>query len=70
LDREDVIKGVMQWKKFPSQGLISLSNTPTITDVWVPRWSNTFSTDLLPIETPPLLSGLPEDDKQNLAGEA
>lgn len=69
LDREDVIKGIMAWKKFPSQGLISLSNTPTITDVWVPRRSNPFSTDLLPLETPHLLSGLPEDDKKTLAGE-
>ncbi|CAF0716214.1 unnamed protein product [Brachionus calyciflorus] len=70
LEREDVIKGVMAWKKFPSQGLISLTNTPTITDVWVPRWSDPFGTDLLPTETPQLLSGLPEDDKKNLAGES
>ncbi|PIK57014.1 putative primary ciliary dyskinesia protein 1-like [Apostichopus japonicus] len=37
LDREEVIKGVMQWKKFPSQGLVSLANTPTLMNVWVPR---------------------------------
>lgn len=67
LDREDIIKGIMSWKKFPSQGLISLSNTPTLTDVWVPRWTNTlFSDDLMPLETPPLLAGLPSDDKENL----
>ena len=35
---QDVIKGVMAWKKFPSQGLVSLANTPTLTNVWVPRW--------------------------------
>lgn len=28
----------MGWKKFPSQGLTSLANTPTLTSVWVPRW--------------------------------
>ena len=56
----------MSWKKFPSQGLTSLSNTATLTDVWVPRWSNTFGTDILPTETPVLLSGLPQDDKENL----
>jgi hypothetical protein len=56
----------MSWKKFPSQGLISLSNTPTLTDVWVPRWSNVFGSDLMPVETPPLLAGLPADDKENL----
>jgi hypothetical protein len=56
----------MSWKKFPSQGLISLSNTPTLTDVWVPRWSNEFGIDILPIETPAILSGIPEDDKPNI----
>ena len=56
----------MTWKKFPSQGLTSLSNTATLTDVWVPRWSNTFGTDILPTDTPVLLTGLPEDDKKNL----
>lgn len=60
----------MTWKKFSSQGLLALSNTPTLTDVWVPRWSNTFSTDILPIETPPLLVGLPADDKENLIEES
>lgn len=59
----------MSWKKFPSQGLVSLSSTPTLTDVWVPRWSNTFGTDILPIETPALLTGLPADDKENLLDE-
>ena len=70
IDSKDVIKGIMSWKKFPSQGLISLSNTPTLTDVWVPRWSNAFGTDLMPDETPPLLAGLPEDDKENLLDES
>ena len=57
----------MIWKKFPSQGLVSLSNTPTLTDVWVPRWTNTaFGSDLIPFQTPDLLAGLPLDDKENL----
>ena len=56
----------MTWKKFPNQGLTSLANTPTLTDVWVPRWSTAFGTDLMPIDTPPLLAGLPADDKENL----
>ncbi|XP_071487627.1 cilia- and flagella-associated protein 221-like [Diadema antillarum] len=66
LDREDVIKGVMAWKKFPSQGLVSLANTPTLTNVWVPRWTDTFGTDLLPDTVPPLLDGLPEADRENI----
>ena len=35
---QDTIRGIMSWRKFPSQGLTSLSNTPTLTNVWVPRW--------------------------------
>ncbi len=60
----------MTWKKFPSQGLTSLSNTATLTDVWVPRWSNTFGIDILPTDTPTLLTGLPEDDKENLLDDS
>lgn len=59
----------MTWKKFPSQALQSLANTPTLTDVWVPRWTNTFGTDILPLDTPQLLTGLPVDDKQDLGIE-
>ena len=59
----------MSWKKFPSQALQSLANTPTLTDVWVPRWTNTFGTDIMPLQTPPLLTGLPVDDKQDLGIE-
>lgn len=62
LDREDTIRGLMSWKKFPSQGLTSLSNTPTLTNVWVPRWDDTFSKDLLPLSAPPLFDGLPADE--------
>ncbi|XP_033097701.1 cilia- and flagella-associated protein 221-like [Anneissia japonica] len=69
LDREDVIRHVMQWKKFPSQGLVSLANTPTLTNVWVPRWTDPFSTELLPLSVPPLLDGLPEDDQENILTE-
>ncbi|XP_077978067.1 cilia- and flagella-associated protein 221-like [Glandiceps talaboti] len=67
LDREDVIRGVMQWKKFPSQGLVSLSNTPTLTNVWVPRWTDPFSQDMLPSEVPTLLDGLARDDAVEMA---
>jgi hypothetical protein len=34
--------------------------------VWVPRWSNVFGNDIMPLDTPPLLNGLPEDDKKCL----
>ncbi|XP_071157794.1 cilia- and flagella-associated protein 221-like isoform X2 [Mytilus edulis] len=69
LDREDVVRGVMTWKKFPSQGLTSLSNTPTLTNVWVPRWDDQFDDDLLPRDVPDLLDSLPDEDKQNILDE-
>lgn len=65
LDREDTIRGIMSWRKFPSQGLTSLSNTPTLTNVWVPRWDNCFSTDLLPLDVPPLFDQLDPEDAEN-----
>ncbi|XP_067929901.1 cilia- and flagella-associated protein 221-like [Watersipora subatra] len=62
LEREDVIKGTMLWKKFPSQGLTSLANTPTLSNVWVPRWTEPFSENLLPLEVPSLQSELAKED--------
>jgi hypothetical protein len=56
----------MNWKKFPVQSLVSLSNTPTLSEVWVPRLTNIFCNDVLSTETPQLLDGLPADDKENL----
>ncbi|GFO40892.1 cilia- and flagella-associated protein 221-like [Plakobranchus ocellatus] len=69
LDREDTIRGIMSWRKFPSQGLTSLSNTPTLTNVWVPRWDNCFSTDLLPMDGPPLFDQLDPEDAENCVEE-
>ncbi|XP_076466697.1 LOW QUALITY PROTEIN: cilia- and flagella-associated protein 221-like [Babylonia areolata] len=70
LDREDTIRGMMSWKKFPSQGLTSLANIPTLTNVWVPRWDDNFSTELLPTTVPHLFDGLPADDADNLVEES
>ncbi|XP_053374338.1 cilia- and flagella-associated protein 221-like [Mercenaria mercenaria] len=69
MDREDVVRGIMAWKKFPSQGLTSLSNTPTLTNVWVPRWDDPFGSELLPTDVPPLLDSLPTDDGDNIVDE-
>lgn len=66
LDREDTIRGLMNWKKFPSQGLTSLSNTPTLTNVWVPRWDDAFGKELLPSSVPPLFDGLSSEDSEIL----
>nr|CAB3230180.1 primary ciliary dyskinesia protein 1-like [Phallusia mammillata] len=69
LNRQDVIKGTMLWKKFSSHGLNYLSNTPTLSNTWLPRWSDCLSQAMTPHCTPELLMELPEDDKQNLLTE-
>ena len=62
IERPDVISGLMTWKRFPCQNLVSCNNVPNITDVWIPRWTSPFMDDLLPKETPTLLNELPDDD--------
>jgi len=62
LHREDVIQGSMTWKRFPLQGLVSLNHIPTISNVFVPRWSDPFNVDMMPNCTPDLLTKLPDDD--------
>ena len=37
VDEEDVIRGVMLWKKYPSQSLISLEATTTLANIYAPR---------------------------------
>ncbi|XP_021464399.1 cilia- and flagella-associated protein 221 [Oncorhynchus mykiss] len=66
LDRTDVIRGVMTWKKFPSAALAALSNTPTLTSSWAPRVSDPFNSDILPTLAPTALNGLPEDMTEEL----
>ena len=67
LSSQDVVRGVMGWKRFPSQGLTSLGYTPTLTNVWVPRWNDVFEQDMLPNELPVLQQRLAEDDREQIA---
>ncbi|XP_046335996.1 cilia- and flagella-associated protein 221-like isoform X2 [Haliotis rufescens] len=69
LNREDIVRGVMGWKKFPSQGLTSLSNTPTLSAVWVARWDDQFGDEMLSKDVPALFDGLPKDDMENIEDE-
>ncbi|KAJ8415251.1 hypothetical protein AAFF_G00009490 [Aldrovandia affinis] len=66
LDRTEVIRGVMTWKKFQSAALSSLSSPPTLTGSWTPRMSDPFNGDLLPDSAHPALDGLPEELKEGL----
>ncbi|XP_068715346.1 cilia- and flagella-associated protein 221-like isoform X1 [Montipora foliosa] len=62
LERQDVIPGVMTWKRFPCQPLVSMAANPTLSTIWIPRWTDPFSEELLPTEVPTLLTGLPDED--------
>ncbi|XP_026219419.1 cilia- and flagella-associated protein 221 [Anabas testudineus] len=60
-DRKEVIKGVMTWKNFDSITLNCLSNQPALTTDCALHRSVDYSTDILPLTAPPLLSALPDD---------
>ncbi|KAM4626083.1 cilia- and flagella-associated protein 221 [Discoglossus pictus] len=63
LNREEVIRGVMTWRKFPAVSLTGASPTP---DTCRPRWCDPFNVDLLPKKAPTTLCGLNEKDKENI----
>ncbi|OCT63230.1 cilia- and flagella-associated protein 221 [Xenopus laevis] len=65
LDREEVIRGVMDWRKFPTVSLAAATAGATLI-THKPRWCNPFSEDLLPVLVPPTLSDLQEKDKENI----
>ncbi|CAF3345716.1 unnamed protein product [Rotaria socialis] len=66
LDREDVIQGTMTWKNMNSTGLSALSQVPTMSNVWLPRWNDPFSEDVLPTNLPALLNEMPASDRNQL----
>ncbi|PAA64110.1 hypothetical protein BOX15_Mlig034468g1 [Macrostomum lignano] len=68
LDRRDIVRGVTSWKKLASPGLSALGNTPTLTRVWVPRWTNPFDTETTGIgePLPDFLDGLDEEDASHV----
>ncbi|GCC25187.1 hypothetical protein chiPu_0003593 [Chiloscyllium punctatum] len=70
LNKQEIIKGVMTWKKFPSAALLSLSNSDFLTSTWVPRWSDVFPSDMLPVNAPTQLDRLPDEDRENIAMES
>ncbi|XP_002660420.3 cilia- and flagella-associated protein 221 [Danio rerio] len=61
LDRQDIIKGIMTWKKFPSMALKSLSNISTLKIDCIPHMS-----DMLPMEAPPVLQNLPDNIRDEI----
>ncbi|TRZ02507.1 hypothetical protein DNTS_000083 [Danionella cerebrum] len=66
LDRKDIIKGIMTWKKFPPPTLSTLSNIPTLKSEGVPFLTDPFSLYMLPVEVPPVLPDLPDNLKPHI----
>ncbi|XP_041055987.1 cilia- and flagella-associated protein 221 isoform X2 [Carcharodon carcharias] len=70
LDRDEIMKGLMTWKKFPSAVLSSLSSSDFLTSTWVPRWHDRFASDMLPVDAPLQLDSLSDKDKENITMES
>eukprot|EP01136_Pigoraptor_vietnamica_P015908 Opistho-1_new@4557 len=62
MDASDVVAGLMTWREQRYASLIDARGAPYLSDVWLPRWSDPFSDELVPHTVPELLDGLPEDD--------
>ncbi|KAL7845948.1 hypothetical protein AOLI_G00241400 [Acnodon oligacanthus] len=70
LDRKDIIKGIMIWKKFPSMALTTFACTSTLTSSnWPPCMSDPFNSCLLPLEAPPVLHNLPDSIQDEILSE-
>ncbi|XP_074001729.1 cilia- and flagella-associated protein 221 [Numenius arquata] len=63
LHHEEVICGVMEWRRFLPVVHSTFSNIPTLTST-IPR--DPYSLDMLPREVPPMLCDLPERDRENI----
>ncbi|XP_023682423.1 cilia- and flagella-associated protein 221 [Paramormyrops kingsleyae] len=66
LKEQEVIRGVMTWKKFESAVLSTLSSSSPETTAWVPCMSDLFNEDILPAMAPPPMERIPEDLKEDL----
>jgi len=55
LHPDDVIPEVMTWKKYWRHGLSATIQTPTISSVWVPRWTDPYVEDMVPQAGPAMM---------------
>ncbi|KAJ7407742.1 cilia- and flagella-associated protein 221 [Willisornis vidua] len=63
LHHKEVISGVMEWRKFSPLVYSTFPNIPTLTNT---TSRDPYSLDMLPRDVPPVLSDLPERDKENI----
>ncbi|NXK44051.1 PCDP1 protein, partial [Chauna torquata] len=66
LHHEEVICGVMTWRRFLPVVYSTFSNTPTLTST-ISR--DPYSLDMLPRDVPPMLYDLPERDRENITDD-
>lgn len=69
LDKENVIRGIMTWKRFPSPSLTGLSIMTTLGYNWLPIQDDLFKSGILPKVVPSLLFELPKKTSDFLKNE-
>ncbi|KAL7991771.1 hypothetical protein Chor_016027 [Crotalus horridus] len=70
LHHREVIRGVTNWRKFPSVINSTLSGTSPLNSVAMPFCLDPYNPDMLPEVVPPILHELPKQDKENVVDEA
>ncbi|XP_009902725.2 cilia- and flagella-associated protein 221 [Dryobates pubescens] len=63
LHHEEVICGVMEWRRFLPVVYSAFSDTPTLPSITL---RDPYSSDMLPRDVPPVLYDLPERDRENV----
>nr|XP_056717391.1 cilia- and flagella-associated protein 221 [Euleptes europaea] len=69
LHSKEVISGVTTWRKFPPIIHSTLPNVPALNNTVITFCSDSYNTDLLPKDLPPIADSLPEQDKENVMDE-
>lgn len=59
LNKENVIHGVMTWKKFPSPSLMGIFMMPSLGNNWIPSHEEKFKSGVFPKEMPAMRFHLP-----------
>ncbi|XP_070586912.1 cilia- and flagella-associated protein 221 isoform X2 [Erythrolamprus reginae] len=70
LHHREVIRGVTNWRKFPPVINSTLSGTLPLSSMAMPFCIDPFNPYVLPDVVPPILHGLPQEDKENMVDEA
>ncbi|XP_053103600.1 cilia- and flagella-associated protein 221 [Hemicordylus capensis] len=69
LHHREIIRGVTNWRKFPSVIQLTLPSAPSLNSTSVPYCTDPYNLDMIPKDVPPFLAGLEEQDKENVIDE-